>query len=199
MTLVEALGEIARGGLGAAAEHDAGLAGPARRRGARAPRRRCVAGSSNLPGMPSAMERSKGPMKMPSTPSMATISSMCSRQPAVSHWGMSRVLRLAQLHVAGHAAGVVLVEAPAAVTARAVAAVAQRARTWPSSTSLSRLLHGLELGHDEARRADVEHLEDGAAAHARPRARRARAPPRRRRRRALPRARRRWGCAPCRL
>ena len=51
-------------------------------------------GASNSPGWPRAMDRSKGPTKMPSTPSMAVISSMCSRQPTVSHWGSSSVSRL---------------------------------------------------------------------------------------------------------
>ena len=50
-----------------------------------------TSGASNSPGRPRAMDRSKGPTKMPSTPSMAVISSMCSRQPTVSHWGSSSV------------------------------------------------------------------------------------------------------------
>ena len=51
-------------------------------------------GFSKSPGIPMEMDRSKGPMKMPSTPSMETMVSISASASAVSHWGITSVSAL---------------------------------------------------------------------------------------------------------
>ena len=67
-------------------------------------------------------------------------------------------------HVAGHALRVIVVEAPAAVAARAVAAVPEGRELGPGD-ELFRLLDAFKLGYDKSGGAGVEHFEHRAAAY----------------------------------
>ena len=69
----------------------------------RAALKRC---SSKAPGSPIEIDRSKGPIKMPSTPSIAAIFSISASASVVSHWGITSVSPLKCAIVSSTPAGV---------------------------------------------------------------------------------------------